>query len=123
MRVNTKISAIIVYPLLMLIRFYQLFISPLIGQNCRFHPTCSCYAHQALKTHGVLRGGLLSIKRIVKCQPLHPGGIDNVPPATTNNKSANQKNNINAIHSIENNKLDKTVRNSALKDTIKRPTF
>lgn len=62
-----------------LIKCYQWFISPLLGQTCRFHPTCSFYALDALKTHGLLIGGWLSIKRILKCHPLHAGGFDPVP--------------------------------------------
>lgn len=81
MQISKLISTIIAAPLLLVIRLYQLFISPMLGQNCRFHPTCSCYAHQALKVHGPLKGSVLAIKRIVKCQPLHPGGIDPVPHA------------------------------------------
>ncbi|MDT0594832.1 membrane protein insertion efficiency factor YidD [Glaciecola petra] len=81
MQITKLISTILAAPLLLIIRLYQLFISPMLGQNCRFHPTCSCYAHQALKTHGPLKGSVLAIKRIVKCQPLHPGGIDPVPKA------------------------------------------
>jgi putative membrane protein insertion efficiency factor len=51
----------------------------MLGQNCRFHPTCSCYAHQALERHGLVKGTWLSIKRIMKCNPMHPGGFDYVP--------------------------------------------
>jgi hypothetical protein len=72
-------TPILALPFIGIIRIYQVFISPLMGQNCRFYPSCSCYAHQALKTHGLARGSLLAIKRISKCHPLHPGGIDNVP--------------------------------------------
>ncbi|WP_137168598.1 membrane protein insertion efficiency factor YidD [Salinimonas lutimaris] len=64
---------------LLLIKFYQYCISPMLGPRCRFHPTCSFYAIEALKTHGLLIGGWLSIKRIIKCHPLHPGGNDPVP--------------------------------------------
>ena len=63
----------------LLIKFYQYCISPMLGPRCRFHPTCSFYAIEALKTHGLLIGGWLSIKRIIKCHPLHPGGYDPVP--------------------------------------------
>ncbi|MCV2886541.1 membrane protein insertion efficiency factor YidD [Aestuariibacter sp. AA17] len=62
-----------------LIRGYQRFISPLIGPSCRFHPTCSQYAIDAIKMHGFLIGGWLSVKRILKCHPLHEGGHDPVP--------------------------------------------
>ena len=62
-----------------IIRFYQKFISPLKPPTCRFYPTCSQYGLEAIKRFGALKGGWLTIKRIVKCQPLHPGGIDLVP--------------------------------------------
>jgi len=63
-----------------LIRAYQLFISPMLGPNCRFYPTCSQYALEALQTHGVIKGLWLTILRLSKCHPLHKGGIDLVPP-------------------------------------------
>ena len=61
------------------VRFYRLVISPLIGSNCRYHPTCSCYTLEALEKHGAIKGGRLAIKRILKCHPLGGSGIDNVP--------------------------------------------
>ncbi|UJF22253.1 membrane protein insertion efficiency factor YidD [Shewanella sp. OMA3-2] len=63
-----------------LIRGYQLLISPMIGPRCRFNPTCSHYAIEAIKTHGTAKGCWFAIKRILKCHPLHPGGSDPVPP-------------------------------------------
>lgn len=63
---------------ILLIRFYQLFISPLFPPTCRFYPTCSQYAIEAIQKKGVLRGGWLAIKRIAKCHPFHPGGYDPV---------------------------------------------
>ncbi|MED4561322.1 membrane protein insertion efficiency factor YidD [Bacillus altitudinis] len=63
-----------------IIRFYQTCISPLTPPSCRFYPTCSNYGLEAIKTHGALKGGWLTIKRILKCHPLHPGGMDPVPP-------------------------------------------
>ncbi|AEE25200.1 protein of unknown function DUF37 [Glaciecola sp. 4H-3-7+YE-5] len=69
-----------------MIRLYQLWLSPLLGQNCRFHPTCSYYAIEAIKQHGIIIGGWLSIKRILKCHPLHSGGIDLVPEKKKQNK-------------------------------------
>ncbi len=65
--------------LLLLLRFYRKAISPYLGNNCRFHPTCSVYAMQAIEKYGALKGIWLAIKRIGKCHPLHPGGIDEVP--------------------------------------------
>ena len=63
----------------LLIRFYQYAISPLLGTNCRFYPSCSSYNIAAIETHGLLKGGYLGIKRILKCHPWHPGGVDPVP--------------------------------------------
>jgi uncharacterized protein len=64
---------------LALLRAYKRFISPLLPPACRFYPTCSEYAAQAIAKHGVLRGGIMAAKRLVKCNPLHPGGVDPVP--------------------------------------------
>lgn len=61
-----------------MIRFYQVAISPLFGPKCRFSPTCSQYAREAIAKYGVLRGGWKSIKRIARCNPLFPGGHDPV---------------------------------------------
>ncbi|MEX1029393.1 MAG: membrane protein insertion efficiency factor YidD [Paenibacillaceae bacterium] len=73
---------------------YRKIISPLKPPTCRFYPTCSEYALEALEQHGALKGSLLTIKRICKCHPFHPGGIDHVPLNTkrqhkdeTNSKS------------------------------------
>ena len=63
---------------ILFIRFYQLFISPLFPPTCRFYPTCSQYAIEAIRKKGVLRGVWLAIKRIAKCHPFHPGGYDPV---------------------------------------------
>lgn len=60
------------------IRFYQLFISPLFPPTCRFYPTCSQYAIEAIRKKGALKGGWLAVKRIAKCHPFHPGGHDPV---------------------------------------------
>ena len=59
-----------------LVRFYQLYISPLKGPTCRFYPTCSSYSIQAFKKYGFLKGLWLTIKRVSKCHPFHPGGCD-----------------------------------------------
>ncbi|RXZ78290.1 membrane protein insertion efficiency factor YidD [Paenibacillaceae bacterium] len=63
------------------VRFYRKYLSPLKPPTCRFYPTCSAYALEALETHGALKGTWLSISRICKCHPFHPGGFDPVPEA------------------------------------------
>ena len=60
------------------IKFYQYAISPLMGNNCRFHPTCSQYAKEAFERYGFFKGGYLMVRRLVKCHPFHPGGYDPV---------------------------------------------
>lgn len=65
--------------LLLLLRLYQLCISPFLGQRCRFYPSCSSYAMEALGKHGVLKGGMLAARRLGRCHPWHPGGFDPVP--------------------------------------------
>ncbi|WP_088226348.1 membrane protein insertion efficiency factor YidD [Desulfosporosinus sp. FKB] len=64
--------------LILLLRIYQKFISPLKGQTCRFYPSCSEYAIQALQKYGLFRGSFKSLVRILKCHPFHPGGHDPV---------------------------------------------
>ena len=63
----------------LLVRLYQLIISPYLGRSCRFYPSCSHYTLQALEKYGALKGMKLSIRRIGKCHPWNAGGIDNVP--------------------------------------------
>lgn len=70
---------------LMVIKFYQLAISPYIGAHCRFRPTCSEYAYIAISRFGVLKGTYLSIRRILKCHPFHEGGYDPVPEKNNKN--------------------------------------
>lgn len=66
--------------LLILLRTYQYAISPFLGPNCRFYPSCSEYAVEAIREHGSLKGGALAARRLCKCHPLHAGGFDPVPP-------------------------------------------
>ena len=66
--------------LMLIVRGHQLFISPMLGPRCRFHPTCSHYAIEALRTHGAFKGSWLTLLRLGRCHPLHPGGYDPVPP-------------------------------------------
>jgi uncharacterized protein len=76
-----------------LIRFYQYALSPLLGPRCRFWPSCSQYAIEAVSEHGPARGGWLALKRILKCHPGHPGGIDLVPSrhADASNRNKEQR--------------------------------
>lgn len=62
-----------------LIKGYRLFVSPLLGPRCRFYPSCSAYALEAVETHGAARGSWLAIRRLARCHPWHPGGFDPVP--------------------------------------------
>ena len=73
--------------LILLIKGYRLFISPYLGQNCRFEPSCSAYAVEALQRHGVLRGGWMAVRRISRCHPWHEAGYDPVPPVSDSNAS------------------------------------
>ena len=65
--------------LILLIKGYKLFISTVLPPSCRYHPTCSTYAIQALQKHGIVKGGYLSAKRIIRCHPYAEGGYDPVP--------------------------------------------
>ena len=65
--------------LLLLLRSYQYAVRPLLGANCRFYPSCSDYAKEAIECHGALQGLWLSVRRVAKCHPYHPGGFDPVP--------------------------------------------
>ncbi len=65
--------------LALLIRFYQWTVSPMVGPACRFYPSCSQYALEAVTRFGVLRGGALAVARLARCHPWHPGGFDPVP--------------------------------------------
>lgn len=83
--------------LLILLRAYKLGISPLLGQNCRFYPSCSDYAQEAIHEHGALRGSMLAGRRLCKCHPWHPGGFDPVPKHHSH--TANIKPSDPAVHS------------------------
>ncbi|PIG91462.1 membrane protein insertion efficiency factor YidD [Gloeocapsopsis sp. IPPAS B-1203] len=65
--------------ILFLIRGYRILISPLFPPTCRFHPTCSQYAMEAVERFGAWRGGILAVRRVLRCHPWHPGGYDPVP--------------------------------------------
>jgi putative membrane protein insertion efficiency factor len=64
---------------MILIRVYQWTLSPMLGARCRFYPSCSCYAHEAILRHGALTGAWLAAKRLLRCHPFSPGGYDPVP--------------------------------------------
>ncbi|GDX97921.1 hypothetical protein LBMAG48_03250 [Phycisphaerae bacterium] len=70
---------VLAWPLIALVKLYQFTLSPIMGRQCRFYPTCSWYALEALRTHGPLRGTWLTIKRLARCHPFHQGGYDPVP--------------------------------------------
>jgi hypothetical protein len=71
------------YVLIALIRLYQVTLGHLLGGCCRFYPSCSAYALEAIRQHGSLRGTWLTVKRLARCHPLNAGGVDMVPPADT----------------------------------------
>ena len=63
------------------LKVYRYAVSPMLGERCRFHPSCSSYALEAIERLGVLRGSWLAMRRVARCHPWHPGGYDPVPPA------------------------------------------
>jgi len=73
-----------------LLTFYRRFISPLLGPRCRFYPSCSAYALEAVQVHGALKGSWLAIRRLSRCHPFHPGGIDRVPGTEPDKGAATQ---------------------------------
>ena len=73
------LSGVAIAVLVLVIRSYQLVISPLLGATCRFSPSCSDYFIDAARRHGALRGSWLGARRLLRCHPLHPGGLDPVP--------------------------------------------
>jgi putative membrane protein insertion efficiency factor len=72
-------SGLVARLLVAILLVYRRLVSPLLGQNCRFHPTCSSYAIEALRVHGATHGGWLAIRRVTRCHPFHEGGFDPVP--------------------------------------------
>lgn len=79
-RIKNALTRVLYMLLIGIIRLYQYGVSPLLGPRCRFWPTCSNYAVEALQLHGPFKGGWLALKRILKCHPWHAGGVDPVPP-------------------------------------------
>ena len=80
------VNKIITLPIIILIRAYQLILSPLLGNNCRFMPTCSEYAMESLKSFGLIKGFVLTLKRIGKCHPWGSHGYDPIPTKKVRNK-------------------------------------
>jgi putative membrane protein insertion efficiency factor len=76
---RASVSAAAVWLLVAPLRVYQRFVSPVIPPSCRFYPSCSAYAVEALQVHGPLRGSWLTVRRLLRCAPWHPGGYDPVP--------------------------------------------
>jgi putative membrane protein insertion efficiency factor len=74
--------------LVWLLRGYKLLVSPMLGQNCRFYPSCSAYAIEALQVHGAARGGWLAVRRLCRCHPWNAGGVDPVPEARHSSSTA-----------------------------------
>lgn len=80
------LKSILTAPFIMLVRFYQIAISPILPAACRYSPTCSQYTIEALRTHGLFKGGWLSAKRIISCNPWGGSGYDPVPEKGCNHK-------------------------------------
>jgi hypothetical protein len=76
-----RLRAGLIWLVLLPIRAYSRLISPLFPRRCKYYPTCSAYAQEAIRTHGVIRGGGLAAWRVVRCNPFSHGGVDEVPPA------------------------------------------
>lgn len=96
-----------VWLLTVLVKFYQVAISPYFPSSCRYSPTCSHYAIDALKAHGPIKGSWLAIKRIARCHPWAKGGHDPVPPAEQQNSS-----HLSEYHSLEHVTVNATTQNS-----------
>ena len=80
------LNKIVTFPLILLLRGYQLIVSPMLGANCRYMPTCSEYAMESFKTYGLIKGSFLTIKRIGKCHPFGDHGYDPIPTKMEKNK-------------------------------------
>ncbi|MBP6947649.1 MAG: membrane protein insertion efficiency factor YidD [Bacteroidales bacterium] len=79
LKLLTVARKVVIFPLLILLKFYKFFISPYVGNACRYSPTCSVYAMEALRKHGLFKGSYLAVKRILRCHPWGGSGYDPVP--------------------------------------------
>ena len=84
-RLFLRLPFVFTNPAIAIIKFHQKFLSPLFGNTCRFYPSCSSYALECFQIHGFGIGLFLTLKRLCKCHPLHPGGVDLVPVKKTSN--------------------------------------
>ena len=84
---RARCQRLLAAPVLLLIRAYQLLLSPLLGNNCRFYPSCSHYAYSVIAEYGIVRGGWLAGKRLLRCQPFCAGGVD-LPPQKTDSPAS-----------------------------------
>lgn len=75
----SRLGRLLALPLIVLVRAYQLIISPLFPASCRFRPTCSAYALTSLQRYGIIKGTYLAVRRLLRCHPWNPGGYDPVP--------------------------------------------
>ena len=104
------------WPALLLVgavRAYQLVVSPWLGPTCRFYPSCSAYAVDALRAHGAVRGTVLAVRRLLRCHPWNPGGVDPVPPR---GPSRGERARAHEHHGTE----DLRGRGSVLDDNVER---
>jgi putative membrane protein insertion efficiency factor len=82
-----KINQILSKVVIRLLNIYRFFLSPLLGNRCRFYPSCSCYAQEAVQAYGVIKGSRLVLMRLAKCHPFHPGGYDPIPELVEGKKN------------------------------------
>ncbi|MGV1008649.1 MAG: membrane protein insertion efficiency factor YidD [Dermatophilaceae bacterium] len=82
---SRTLTQVLAVPLVWAVRLYQLVLSPMLAQQCRFYPSCSAYAVTALTRFGVFRGSWLVVRRLARCHPWNPGGVDHVPPKEAGN--------------------------------------
>ena len=86
-KIFSQLSFVLAVPIVVLIKLYQRFLSPMLGSSCRFYPTCSNYALESYQKYGLVSGSMLTIKRLCKCHPFHSGGLDEVPLKNVNPES------------------------------------